>query len=329
MKKKTLVELLIVMICIIVVLLAVIGFVGYKDVAGTVNEVLSEQSLAIVIAIATSIISSVLFIWLTDIYEPSNADTVQNMVDRCAEESAEKIRNEFSSILQLNDISSIKYAPNYVFEGTTTPHVTFNEIVNSKLSTTAQYVYFGDKARYLAKRLKDDISTTNPKLKIWVVLPDIENDTLFFARKNVLQRMNRQLNRKMSVADQLVEEKFDVIRSVYQLSKLRDRYDITVLMHNEIPMFRFELTDDTLVISFISRLVDGNYYPPTLVYENDPVFHEAFLDYFESIKKRSKVLSLNDSTEEHLIKLGRKVIKKDFSQDDLLNSELIIGKERT
>lgn len=51
----------------------------------------------------------------------------------------------------------------------------------------------------------------------------------------------------------IINEKMEVLRSLYALGKLSDIYDIHVYLHKEIPFIRFELTDSLMVLTFLTQ----------------------------------------------------------------------------
>lgn len=215
-----------------------------------------------------------------------------------------------------------------IFPKTNIPHKEFNDILNNKIASTKEYIYMGDKAKYTAFRLKEEITKTNPKLIVKVLLPDFRDIDLFETRILALKRTNRTIGITIDDMQMIKNEQLDVLKSIYLLTQLIDRYDISVYLNKEIPLFRADITDDFLAFSFIPSLIDGNYYPVTLSNVDNEIFREPFHDYICEVIRRSEEVKLEEMSIDYLISMGRKYISEEIDYSILKSSELVIGKER-
>lgn len=266
------------------------------------------QAVTVIISIAASIISSSIYTFI-DKDESVSEESLRKIVD------------------QLGMIERIKYAPDRVYVGTDLTYEEFNKNLNSSIKKTEHYYYMGDKAKFTAKRLKNNIQNYNSKLSIEIFIPDIREKDLFKARSKQLQRESRHHGHR-SKEELILREKMDIIKSMYLLWSLKDRFDIYLYLHKEIPLYRLEITDNMLVMSLLPALVDGNYYPITFVYENESQLRETYKDYLAEVKERSTTIKLDTVTMEYFEELGKEYIREDFSISDLENCDLVEGEER-
>lgn len=227
----------------------------------------------------------------------------------------------------VNDyISLLNQAKNvvpYVYEDTNDPNVDFNKRMNDSIAKTTKYYHFSDRALYLSKRLSKDIHETNERLEITVLLADINEDALFSSRKNVYKQRERAKNwnnrnhTSRNVSDIIREEKITVLRSLYALGQLKEKYNITIYIHKEIPFIRYEITDDLMAMSFLTQLASGKKYPSTLLYENSSIFRTNFLDYTNQIISRSTPMCEDDLTVDSLLKLAQNAGIQNCTADEI------------
>ena len=306
-KDKKLIFFSIFMTLVVAILVAVLLILfanEYKE--EVLKNIILTQAATVIISVACSIIASLMW----------------------ARIDKEQSQNINSIVEQINAVEKVKFAPVKIYTGTNVIHDEFNKNLNKKIEGAQKYSYMGDKARFLAKRLDKDITRTNAKLVIEVFLPDIKDDSLFLSRLEQLRRQERHYSGNKSKEDLIVDEKMDVIKSIYLLKKLEDRYDLKIFLHKEIPAYRLEIVDNTLVVSLITTLIDGNYYPITLVYENEQQLQEFYLDYLEEVKNRSQCLTMDTLTMEYLVDMGKRYIKREFTSKEFEDSELIEGREK-
>ena len=213
--------------------------------------------------------------------------------------------------------------PTATYFDTDDPNIEFNKKMNASISTTQHYTYFSDRALYMTKRLGKDINVFNPRLKIILFLADIRVNEIFYSRKDVYlkrERAEHDKNKNYMIRniDQIVrQEKKEVLRSLYALSKLKSRYDIEIYLHREIPFIRFEITDSLLVMSFLPQLSTGKKYPSTIIYENEAVFKSNFEDFANQIRIRAQHLNDTELTLDNLL-----VLAKDAGLDDITEYEI-------
>lgn len=224
-----------------------------------------------------------------------------------SEELAEKIEQKIRTLFE----NSQYVLPVASYVDTNDPNREFNKKLNESISNTQNYLYFGDRALYLTKRLGKDIHQTNNRLAITVLLADIRDDDLFSARADAYMQKERSLqqadnSKHIRNIDEIInEEKLEVIRSLYALGKLNEKYSIRVYLHKEIPFIRFEITDRLLVLSFLTQLTTGKKYPTTVLYENENIFKPNFEDYAKEVIKRSYPMKEKDLSLSGLLSLSR------------------------
>lgn len=208
---------------------------------------------------------------------------------------------------------------------TNDPNLKFNEKMNESISLAQNYTYFSDRALYLAKRLGRDIHKTNNRLNITVLLADVRESALFTSRAEAYLQKERTLLREDSTKtirnkEEIInEEKLEVLRSLYALSMLKNKYNIHIYLHKEIPFIRFEITDSLLVLSFLTQLTTGKKYPSTVLYENENIFKPNFEDYAKEVIKRSYAMRDDELQLENLIKLGKQAKIKGCNENTVTN----------
>lgn len=244
-------------------------------------------------------------------------------------ELADEIEKRIGSIYEKNQC----VLPVVSYVDTNDPNIRFNQKMNESISATLNYTYFSDRALYLTKRLGRDIHKTNNRLKIVVLLADIRDDNLFNSRADIYLQKERALQREnpartiRDVKDIIREEKLEVLRSLYALGRLKEKYDIRVYLHKEIPFIRFEITDSLLVLSFLTQLSTGKKYPSTVLYENENIFKPNFEDYAKEVMKRAYLMRDEELQIDNLLKLGYVAKIKNCKKDEITNyyNEVVKG----
>jgi hypothetical protein len=191
-----------------------------------------------------------------------------------------------------------------LYEDTNDPNVNFNDRLNRGIQSTKKFIYFGDRALYLTKRLGKEIIHHDSRLEIYVFVADIREDSIFKSRERMYlkkERANFQNTKNQKSIDEIiVNEKMEVLRSLYALGKLSEKYEIHVYLHKEIPFIRFELTDSLMVMTFLTQWTSGKKYPATLMFENNDLFNINFADYSEQLKMRSENITTDNLTVDKL-----------------------------
>lgn len=220
---------------------------------------------------------------------------------------AEDIEKRIKELLEQN-----KYIlPTATYVDTNDPNREFNKTMNESISATQDYLYFSDRALYLTKRLGRDIHNNNNRLKITVLLADVREMVLFTARDEIYLQQEQALQRedptrKMRTREEIInEEKLKVLQSLYALGRLKEKYNIQVYLHKEIPFIRFEITDDLLGLSFLTQLSTGKQYPSTVLYKEDSLFRLNFEDYAKEVIKRSYLMKAEELELENLLEMGK------------------------
>lgn len=222
--------------------------------------------------------------------------------------------------------------PSEFYKESDKPHPELNEKMNDKIIQAEEYFYFSDRALFLSERLGTTILNRNPVSmpKITILLADVEESSLFEARWDVFKHREQTYNRDRLVKeadnrqssdagednakeeyiinkkDIIDKEKMKVLQSLYALGRLRDKYDMEIYLHKEIPFIRFEIIDDLLVLSFLPQLGNGKRFPPTVTYERDTIFTPNFRSYVEEAKERARRMDDTDLQLESLLELGIK-----------------------
>lgn len=291
--------LITILVCLIIFLLCIIIFDESVKNLESIST-LRENAFTFFTAIACSIISSCIVMLL-----PLPNNTSKD-IDKIVKET---IRN------LPDDRFPIKY------EDTNEPISDFNNRLNQGIMSTKKYIYFGDRALYLTKRLGKEIIHHDARLSINVFLADIREDSIFRSRKDMYlqkERANHHGEKCLkSIKEIINNEKMEILRSLYALGKLSDRYEIHVYLHKEIPFIRFELTDSLTVLTFLTQWTSGKKYPATLLFENQELFHTNFMDYSEQLKNRSKELHVDDLTIDSLRKLAKSAGLPEFEDSEL------------
>lgn len=211
----------------------------------------------------------------------------------------------------------------YTYPDSNEANPDFNARMNMSISKTNEYIYFGDRALYLTKRLKKDIANTDQRLKITVFLADIREEKLFTSRREAYMQRERARNKThaalsvRNIDDIINREKIDILGGLYALGQLQAQYNISIYLHKEIPFIRFEITDDLLAMSFLTQLSSGKRYPTTLLYENDSIFTKNFKDYISEVELRALKLSTSSLELESLMKLADEAGVKNCTEAEI------------
>lgn len=274
----------VIILCICLLLFFIIVFLAFNSYAtGIFDEILSSW-FTIVTSIVCSIIATAL---LPRVLQSNYTNDSVNLL------------NQTKSVVP------------YVYNDTNDPNIDFNERMNDSISRTVKYYYFSDRALYLSKRLAKDINKTNERLEIIVLLADVMENNLFASRIDVYRQRERAKNKNkkkttISTDDEIIlNEKLEILRSMYALGQLKKKYNIRLYVHRELPFIRYEITDDLMAMSFLTQLASGKTYPSTLLYENNSVFKTNFLDYTHQIVSRSRLVNDNELTIESLVELAK------------------------
>lgn len=233
------------------------------------------------------------------------------------EEKEMRREKEIERKVQTIYLKMLEMAPSYVYPATNQPIEDYNQRLNESISNTKNYFYFSDRGLYVTKRLKNDITNYNERLSVILCIQDIYEDSAFKSRAEEYRKREVQQKGKRDLDKIIMDEKLNILKSLYVVSKL-DNIDIKVYLHKEIPFIRFEITDDLLAISFLPMLMEGKKYPPTLIYENEKLFRQSYLDYFNDVLHRSTPLNKEDLTVEQLLKMGKKAKIKNITENDII-----------
>lgn len=234
-------------------LIIIFDIVSRKDVSQ--NDIIVRDIFTILISVICSVIAT--------------AVLPRGVQNNDSEELAEKVSERINKLFEENQY----VLPVASYVDTNDPNREFNKRLNDSISKTQNYLYFSDRALYLSRRLSKEIHQTNDRLAITVLLADIRDNNLFMARAEAYMQKERALHREDSsksirdIGEIINEEKLEVLRSLYALGKLKEKYIIKVYLHREIPFIRFEITDNLLVLSFLTQLTTGKKYPSTVLCE--------------------------------------------------------------
>lgn len=225
--------------------------------------------------------------------------------------------NRIEEKIQEMYLKCLDMAPTYVYPATNQPIDDFNKRLNESIKNAGNYYYFSDRGIYVSKRLKKDITNYSDRFCAIICLQDICEDSAFTARSEEYRKREVKLGGSRTVKEIISDEKLNILKSLYVISKL-ENIDVKIYLHREIPLIRFEVTDDLLAISFLSMLMEGKKYPPTLIYENEKLFRQAYLDYFNDVIKRSVCVKKEDITIDFLVKLGKKAKISNITEDAIV-----------
>jgi hypothetical protein len=233
------------------------------------------------------------------------------------EEKEKKREKEMEEKIQNIYLKMLEMAPTHVYPAANQPIEDFNQRLNRSISRTKNYFYFSDRGLYVVKRLKNDIEKYNERLSVSICLQDICDKSIFRARAEEYRKREIKQKGYRNLETIIRDEQLNILRVLYVISKLDD-LDIRVYLHKEIPFIRFEITDDMLAISFLPMLMEGKKYPPTLIYENEILFRQSYMDYINDVMNRAVLLKKEELTLDFLIELGKKAGISDFTKEDIV-----------
>ena len=280
----------VILFCLLLIILSTL-FLMYNI---PMNEIdLAQLSYTALISVLCSLIAALLLPKIAQEEDYRNlSDDIVNRIEKTLE------KNQY-------------IIPAAFYEGTDKPHPKFNEKLNESIRTSKEYLYFSDRALYLSERLENEIHDPQPKLKITIFLADIRESGVFEARKEIYLQRERTLQRENPPKEAKTEEeiindeKLKVLQSLYDLGRLKNKYGLKIYLHKEIPFIRFEITDELLVLSFLTQLSTSQRFPPTVLYENDNIFKSNFECYAKEVIERSYPVEEKDLELKNLLKWGK------------------------
>lgn len=293
--------LFIILICVSLLELCIIIYSACTKDLSTVP--LEAQNLfSFITAIICSILASAVMLFLPN---ATSNDSVKD-IDRIVKETLKNVPDGRLPVM---------------YDDTNDPNVNFNSRLNRGIQSTKKFIYFGDRALYLTKRLGREIVYHDARLEIFVFLADIREDSIFRSREHMYlkkEKANVQGKKSQRSIDEIIiNEKMEVLRSLYALGKLSEKYEIHVYLHKEIPFIRFELTDSLMVLTFLTQWTSGKKYPATLMFENNDLFNTNFVDYSEQLKMRSEKLTLDKLTIDNLRVLAESAGLPGFKEEEI------------
>lgn len=290
--------LFIILICISLLELCIIVYSAWnKDL--TIVSWEAQSLFSFVTAIICSILAAAIMLFLPN---ATSNDSVKD-IDRIVKETLKNLSDERSPIL---------------YDDTNDPNANFNSRLNRGIQLTKKYIYFGDRALYLTQRLGREIINHDARLEIYVFLADIREDAIFRSRERMyLKKEKSNIQGQRSINEIIINEKMEILRSLYALGKLSEKYEIHVYLHKEIPFIRFELTDSLMVLTFLTQWTTGKKYPATLMFENNDLFSINFADYSEQLKIRSEKLIVDNLTVDYLRDLAKSAGLPDFKDEEV------------
>lgn len=262
----------------------------------------AQNFFSFITAIFCSILASAVMLFLPN---ATSNDSVKD-IDRIVKETLKNLPDGRLPIM---------------YDDTNDPNVNFNSRLNRGIQSTKRFIYFGDRALYLTKRLGKEIVYHDSRLEIDVFLADIREDSIFRSRENMYLKKEKANNQggksQRAIEEIIIDEKLEVLRSLYALGKLSEKYEIHVYLHKEIPFIRFELTDSLMVLTFLTQWTSGKKYPATLLFENNDLFNTNFRDYSEQLKMRSEKLTKDNLTVNNLQILAKSAGLPNFKNDEI------------
>ena len=300
-------------IALISIILLLLSIILYFSLVDTVVKNIDMANA--VFTIFTAVICSILAAAIA----PHNIQGTNINQDRLVQELENKIAIRMQTIINEKEFA----IPSITYHDTDDPNVSFDKKLNESISVTKKYIYFSDRAFYLPKRLSKMIHTVDNRLCMTVILADIRDDSIYDARKDLYVQRERALHLKeptykIRSLDEIIRaEKIAVIKSIYALSKLMERYNINIYLHKEIPFLRFEITDSLLILTFLTQLTTGKTYPASVIYENEKLFRVNFEDYSNEVVKRSFHLEHRNMSIEGLKEIAKQAGINDITENDI------------
>jgi len=278
------------------------------------TDIICQNVFTFVTSVVCSVLATAL---LPKIFQSPDSEEIQKIIQEEIRKLPMKnktldiveIREMFKEeVIKITSENSL-VTPAAVYMDTDDPNPEFNEKLNKTILKSVNYTYFSDRAKYTAKRLYQGIDAkyTNPNLNITVFVADIRENAIFTVREGAYISRERKLppeTVRRSLDEIISQEKMDILSSIYCLTKLQDKFNITIYLHKEIPFVRFEITDTMFVMTFLNRISTGKKHPLTVVYENESVFKPNYEEYVKEIIQRSHKLTKDELTLDGLIRLG-------------------------
>lgn len=237
----------------------------------------------------------------------------------CKKSDEEKEKRQF--VLIKNDIQDAllitrKFSPTHIYPESDVPIPEYNKKINDSIERTEKFYYFSDRAMFVAKRLKRDIKKHHDRFTVYICIQDIRDESALNAREEEFRKRELQRKGTRKLDEIVLDEKIDVLKSLYVLSRL-EGIDLKIYLHREISYMRFEITDDLVALSFLPMQIGGKRFPPTLIYENEDLFRRTYLDYINDVMFRYNPIDVSQIDINWLRKLAKDAGIKNISNETI------------
>jgi hypothetical protein len=150
--------------------------------------------------------------------------------------------------------------PSAVFEGSRIPKRSFRDAFVEVLCSSTRYDFKGDSASFTTYRLAR--CADHPEIRrldqIRICLLDPISFQAIDAYAEQYLREDGATYSSSRVAEKAHEIRTDIYVSLWTLYRIRDRITATVYFHSDLPVFRCELFDDSM---FLTYYLDRSIYP--------------------------------------------------------------------
>ena len=218
----------------------------------------------ILIAIGTSIISSIIFYFIYS--RTAEKYILKSVAETSTEYALSLFRKQYKEML-----------PSQIFPATNLPTKRFDSYYNPLLEKSKTYRYKGDSANYTVFRLAYLLnSATFLKKEITLLLLDPREQQLFEERAQIELSNSMEKYSREHLKVKTNKMRMDVYVSLVALFDERHRLNVKVAFHKELMFFRSEIFDDGIFVTYYL----GGEFPATYLYHADTLVYKAYLMNF-------------------------------------------------
>ena len=299
------------------------------------GPVIAPDYKAVFISVSTSLFASLLFaIIYSFVVDKHHLNAVNDQLSQSVKQAVNEMKqlqqDNVEKIVdltrkQLEDLEKSHYhqislhfrelIPSNYFPPTNQPDQRFNEILNTALANSRQYLFKGVTGRYIPSRL---LEVRHHNLTCKILLIDPENEDLL--RIYIRDRFGGTKSHT-EITQRVQGVKKEIYMTIVDLFDQARWKSIEIRMYNGPIFYRTEILDEQLFISYFTEKT-STAFPTTYVYKSDTFFYNAFLtDFNQTFELASIFTTFNSrSTEQDLINFLIKV-KCDIGELSQLRNE--------
>ena len=281
-------------------------------------KVIWDNAVPITVSIVCSVLASIIYAYIMNRISKAENNEFKNEIKRELElvideiydkkiaDGTGKIVQEISEVYK----NTADLIPFRSYKSSNKPNNEFNAYLNSKISDSHRFVYFGASATFTCYRLHELKRQMPDKvnLDIEIYIADPSNKEIFNNSEKFIwvKEQNRDPASKRDMQTIIREEKKNILACLSALEEMAgDFNDINVYMVSHLPFINIEMTDDMIVLEFFRTRENYRRYPLSIIYEGKKTLYEGYEFYLEWEREKAKHIKKSELTPEYIKKLGK------------------------